>query len=50
MCVGVVEKLKEALVDHVFSDVDKEQWHHVLQQVGQVLEVAEVKLRLFPVD
>ena len=39
MSVGVVEKLEEALVDHVLRSVHKEQRHHVPPEFRDVLDV-----------
>ena len=39
MSVGVVEELKETLIDHVLCPVDKEQWQHVLPQTRNVFDV-----------
>ena len=37
--VGVVEQLKEALVDHVLGHVHKKQRHHVLPETRDVLDM-----------
>ena len=39
MSVGIVEQLKEALVDHVLSHIHQKQWHHVLPQIRDKLDV-----------
>ena len=39
MSVGIVEKLKEALVDHVLCSIHEEQWQHVLPKTRDVFDV-----------
>jgi hypothetical protein len=44
--VWVIEQLIEALVDNILRVVDKEQWEHILKEVGDVSDVSPPMLGL----
>lgn len=48
--VGIVEHLKETLVDHVFRYVHTKQRYHVLDKMRDVLQVADEVFSLFFVE
>ncbi len=50
MCVGIVQQLKKALVDGVFSKVHQKERYHVFDEVRDVLHMANPMLGLIFIE